>query len=50
VDWQGQRLWSSSQPVLWCELASRDAVMEVVSVSPKAVTANHGSRSESMND
>jgi hypothetical protein len=50
VDWQGQRLWSSSQPVLRCELASRDAVMEVVSLSPRAVTAKRGPRSGSIND
>ncbi|MGD0262908.1 MAG: alginate lyase family protein [Verrucomicrobiota bacterium] len=45
VDWQGQRLWSSTQAAPWCELASRGAGMEVVSLGPTAVTPTPGSGS-----
>jgi len=47
VDWRGQRLWSGTQPALWCELANSGGKMEVVSTVPKAVSATQSSRSDS---
>ncbi len=45
VDWHGQRLWSSSAPVAWCELESKEKQkgMEIVSVTPAAAKASRGS-------
>jgi hypothetical protein len=48
VDWQGQRLWSGTQPAACCELARRDAVMEVVSLNTRAVAATPSPRSDSI--
>lgn len=48
VDWEGQRLWSGTQPAARCELARRDAVMEVVSLNTAAVAATPCPRSDSI--
>ncbi len=48
VEWRGQRLWSSTQPAAWRELANREGSMEIVSVAPTAINADHGSRAASV--
>lgn len=50
VDWHGQRLWSSTRPASWCELANREGKMEVVSLHPIPVSASSAPRSDFMND
>jgi hypothetical protein len=47
VDWQEQRLWSSPQPTLWCELARGEGGMQVVSLGP---TTTPTTGSNSIND
>jgi hypothetical protein len=50
VEWQGQRLWSRTQPAPWCELACRGAAMEVITHGSTPVATTHGLRPDSIND
>jgi hypothetical protein len=49
VEWRGLRLWSSTRPAHWCELARREESMEIVSIALTPFSTAHGSRAASVN-